>query len=254
MTPYKDINELISTLTERVVSVFGGQVVGGYLFGSLSYHDFKPESSDIDLMYVLAHQATPTEIEELKKLHVQIGIKFPKWANRMEVSYTPMQMLTNLTPPGDRPYYGEGKFYEDATYGNEWIINLYLVGKYGITVFGKSASELIGEIDIDEARKASRADLYREWEPKLRDVEWLNNGHYQSYLVLNLCRIMSTVMAGIVGSKTVASDWVKTEFPEWKSLIDESKAWVYGVEMKRQEEALDFLKFVLGKIPDSDSG
>ena len=99
-------------------------------------------------------------------------------------------MLTNILPPEQpRPYYGEGKFYREAFYGNEWLINNYLLQKFGVTIIGPEFTTLTKPINIKEIQKACLRDLLEEWKPKLKQTSWLNNPHYQSYLTLNLCRI-----------------------------------------------------------------
>jgi hypothetical protein len=76
-----------------------------------------------------------------------------------------------------------------------------------------------GPPDILEVQKASIQDLLREWKPKINDPDWLKNSHYQSCLILNLCRILYTFHNAKLGSKKVAAEWVKESFPEWRALF-----------------------------------
>ena len=66
-TPYKDINEILYFLTQGIYNVFGSNLIGVYLTGSLSYGDFKEGRSDIDLAVVINQPATPKQIEELRQ-------------------------------------------------------------------------------------------------------------------------------------------------------------------------------------------
>ena len=223
--------------------------MGIYLFGSLTYDDFRVDRSDIDLMTVINREVTAEETDRIKKLHEQIEEKFPLLAKRLECSYTPEILLKNLLPPVEpRPYYGVGTFYPNAQYGNEWIINLYLLQKHGICVYGPKFSTLTPPIDITEVQKACVRDLFKEWEPKINDSKWLKNSHYQSYLVLNLCRILYTVLRSRAGSKTEAASWVKNQFPQWKELICEADSWKYGSHMNRLSETSGFIKFTVKVI------
>lgn len=135
--------------------------------------------------------------------------------------------------------------------GNEWIINHYLLSKYGIALHGPDFNELIPTIDIDLVRQASARDLFQEWLPKIEDAAWLANSHYQSYLILNLCRILRTVIGGEPGSKKVAGQWVKAKYPQWKSLVEEAERWEYGREMKRQSEVVEFLRFAVSRVNET---
>ena len=90
--------------------------------------------------------------------------------------------------------------------------------------------------------------MFKEWVPKMADTNWLSNSHYQSYFVLNLCRILQTVGGGEPSSKSVATVWVKGRYPEWKDLVEEAERWGYGNEMKRHEEAVAFVKFAIERV------
>lgn len=247
-TECPEINRIITELTEGMKAIFADRLVGIYLFGSLTYGDFKPERSDIDFMTVIQNPATLAEIKQTNELHKKIEAAYPKWQNKIENSLTPVSMLQNILPPKDpRPYYGEGVMYEAAPYGNEWIINMYLTREYGITLFGKSFKELVPSIDIREVQKASKRDLFQEWEPKLKDPEYLANDHNRSYVVLNLCRILHTVLNAKVSSKKTAAKWVKSKYPEWTELIERAEGWKYGDKMEMLEESREFIKFAVGE-------
>lgn len=251
LTSYNHVNDVLYDYVKQVNKILGNNIIGVYLFGSLSYNDFNPDRSDIDLLVVVNKPLSPEEGEKIKELHLGLEKNYPSWKERIEGSYTPINLFSNVLPPKEpRPYFGGGEFYFEAPYGNEWLINDYLLYHKSIALQGPEFHALVNSIDIEEVRKASTRDLYQEWEPKLKEREWLDNSHYQSYLVLNLCRILYTVIQGDVASKTVSSTWVKNEYaPQFKNLIDEADKWRHGDEMKRQDKVLEFLKFVLNKIP-----
>lgn len=250
--PYPEVNAVLADLTRDIREILGENLVGLYLTGSLSYDDFNSESSDIDLVAILQTPASLEHLTQLEKMHVLVEEKHPQWAKRIEASYTPLEMLSSIVPPqAPRPYYGEGIFYREAGYGNEWIINNHWLYHAGVTLAGADFRTLTPAPAIAEVQKASLRDLFREWEPKLREPEWLDNPHYQSYLVVNLCRIVYTVMAGKIGSKAVSAAWVKGEYPQWKVLIEAAEVWRYGEELHRQTETLHFLRFVIGIVSET---
>src|SRR5437868_15341221 len=87
-------------------------------------------------------------------MHLTVGAEHEKWAKRIECSYVPMNMLPSIYPPTTpRPYFGEGIFYAQAPYGNEWIINQYLLYKHGIPVVGPDFKTLVKPIDIEAVGK-----------------------------------------------------------------------------------------------------
>lgn len=251
-TKYKDVNDVLNALTEKILRILGENLVGIYLTGSLSYGDFNPENSDIDLITILNNPLSSEQLETLKSMHLHIEKTNEKWAKRIECSYVPRDMLQNIYPPKvPRPYIGEGTFYPEAPYGNEWTINQYLLYKYGIPLVGPDFKTLLKPIDIEDVREACIRDLFEEWEPKINDREWLNNSHYQSYIVLNLCRILYTVSCHATSTKKASAAWVKREFGSpWKDLIQTAEDWDYGKDMNLQEETIEFIQFVVNKVKE----
>jgi Domain of unknown function (DUF4111) len=252
-TPYPAINTVLCEWTEGMKGLLGTQLVGLYLSGSLAYGHFVPERSDIDLQAVVQIPLTEDVLRSVERLHKQIEGRYPEWADRIECSYVPLELLRELTPPATpRPWWGFGTFYPEAPAGNEWIINHYLLSKHGITLTGPDFNDLMPAIDIDSVRRASARDLFQEWLPKIDDAEWLSNSHYQSYLVLNICRILHTVIYGEPSSKKIAGEWAKAMYPQWRNLIEEAERWAYGDMMKRQADAVAFLRFAVERVNETN--
>lgn len=250
ITPYDDINAIVLYISQGLQAILNQNLIGFYLLGSLTYGDFNPDSSDIDLVAIINRSLAHDQLNLIRKLHKQVEEEYPTWSHRLECSYTPIDFFKSTLPPSEpRPYYGEGVFYDEAPYGNEWIINNYLLYHNGILLLGRYFKELIAPIDIVDVQTACIKDLFQEWEPKVTDLTWLNNSHYQSYFVLNLCRILYTIFCNKAGTKKEAARWVKSEFgSQWINLIETAESWEYGKKMAMRNEAIHFIKFVIDKV------
>ena len=257
LTPFEDVNALLHYFVDEAIPIFAANLVGVYLTGSLSYDAFNYETSDIDLTVILKTPISASELAAIKQLHKQMESQFEKWSKRLECSYTPLEMLLSLLPPEKpRPWYwgGDGILYEEAPYGNEWIINKYLLWHHAIPLAGADFQSLTDAVDIAEVQKACVRDLFTEWEPKRRDPSWFrNDSHYEAYFILNLCRILFTVMRGAAGSKRVAAAWVKLRYgPPWADTVSLAEAWRYGMDLNLRATALAFLDFVIGEISKTE--
>lgn len=242
---------MLVALTHGVESIFGENLVGIYLMGSLTYGDFNPGRSDIDLVVVLMKAASGKDIEQLKELHARVEKIFPVCKKRIESQYVPIDFFRKTLPPKEpRPYYGEGTFYAEAPYGNEWLINVAMLYEYGMTIYGRDFREIVSELDYDVVRRASARDLLAEWVPKIDDPEYLNHPHYQAYAVLNVCRILYTVLNGALASKSTSAKWVNARFPEWRELVEAALAWEYGKGMSYRKETEKFIWFAVEQIKD----
>lgn len=249
ITPYQDINKILDSLKAEILALFPTELVGIYLTGSLSYGDFNLTSSDIDLLVVLKTTPTKEQVDLIGKLHERIKQEDNTWANRLECSYIPVTMLQEILPPkAPRPYFGAGIFYAEAPYGNEWLINTYLLHKHGIALMGPPFSQLVQSVDIKDVKEANIRDLLVEWEPKLKETFHFPDSHHKAYAVLNLCRILHTHLKGEPSSKRVSADWIKKTFSQWRDLIDTAQAWQYGVELDLEREVKDFIRFAIEQI------
>ncbi|MDR1869992.1 MAG: DUF4111 domain-containing protein [Treponema sp.] len=240
----KEIFEFIDIYKKHLLEKIDN-VTGIYLFGSLTYGGFDEKSSDIDLVVITKTLFDKTELETVKGIHRKLNEMNLKWAKRFEVSYTPVDMLSEKTIPiVPRPYYNV-IFYDEATYGNEWLINNYLLINYGKTIYGQDFNTLIKyNITIDDVIGACVNDFYKEWIPKINDDEWLSNSHNQSYIVLNICRIIYTIFNSKTENKKNSAKWVKEKYKEWEKLIDEAEEWDYTKTMNRRDKIKEFILFV----------
>lgn len=251
-TPHADVNDLLLLWAGGVADVLGEKVIGLYLTGSLTYGDFARKRSDIDLCVVVKKPLFASELELIERLHIETERRYPVWARRVECSYVPIHMMHEVLPPKTpRPWWGHGVLYAEAPYGNEWIINQYFLHKSGIALLGPEFRTLVNHVDLREVQKASARDLFQEWEPKIRNSESLQDSHLQSYVVLNLCRILYTVIRGDAGSKKAAVAWVKTAYPRWDGLIEEADDWGHGTEMNRKDDVIAFIRFAAEQVNEA---
>ena len=239
-----NVRTVLGYVTDFSKEILKDDLVGIYLFGSLTYDDYNPLRSDLDLMVVIKERPDEDTIGLISNKYMDLAIKFPDFNGRVECSFTPIYMLNQLEPPAEgRVYFGE-QFYANANYGNEWIINNYLIREYGLTIMGLDFKTLTPEINMSQVQHACLEDLQKEWLPKANDDSYLSNPHYKSYLILNLCRIIYTLKRSKAGSKTEAGNWVIATYPEFQDLVEEALAWTYGASMDRRDEIKSFIELI----------
>ncbi len=252
ITLHEDVNDILMNLTKNLKNVFGNQLIGVYLTGSLTYGDFDRGSSDIDLLVILRNAFSKEQREQVKNIHSKIVEKYPLWTSRIECSYITESMLQNEEPPAiPRPYVNGGQMWNpDPPYGNEWLLNLYVLYDCGIALFGPNPKSLIGHpINIEAVRRASQKDLHQEWEPLLKDSSALKDSHFQAYVILTLCRILHRAKNDNIASKRIASTWVKKNYGNpWSDLIEKAEHWQHGQEMNSINETLQFIQFILQEL------
>ena len=63
-------------IANGIENILTKKLIGLYLFGSLTYGDFNPDSSDIDLVAIINQPLNHDELDHIKQLHKQIEEHF----------------------------------------------------------------------------------------------------------------------------------------------------------------------------------
>ncbi len=253
LTPYPEVNALLSHVTGRLHLAFPESLAALYLTGSLSYGDFEPGSSDIDLLAVLQNHPNESDTSVLQDTFQEIGRKFPTWSERIECSIIPEEWLASPdTPHTPRPYFNGGTL-RSCIYGNEWLINLHALQECGIAIFGPPPRQLIAKVPIKRVVEASQLDLREEWLPKVNDAKAFHQpgydpAHLRAYAVLTMCRILYRSHHDGIASKRKAAHWVQRSFPAWETLVGEALAWTHGSPCSSDKEVQAFIAFTAGSV------
>jgi len=254
MTPYDDVNAVLTHLSTGLTELLGERLIGLYLTGSLTYGDFDPGSSDIDFLAVLENRVSDEQLQGITGLHERIGKADPRWAKRLEGSYITQDMIaTKDRPDRARPYFNAGEIHQ-YRYGNEWTINLHALQECGVALVGPLSQQIFPHVDIWDVRAASRQDLIEEWLPKLDDPDAFHRAGYDSdhlraYAVLTMCRILHRATHDSVVSKRVASKLVKQTYGEpWKNLVEQAENWRHTQTMASDQEVKDFIAFTAQEL------
>src|SRR5438552_5729728 len=83
-TPYEEVNTILHVLLTSIQEILGPQLVGLYLYGSLSLGDFDPASSDIDFLVVTEEELSQEVLEQLRAMHTTITSSGMPYATRLE--------------------------------------------------------------------------------------------------------------------------------------------------------------------------
>src|SRR5215472_9216636 len=97
-TLYHEVNTILNLLLRKVQIILSTQLVGFYLYGSLSVGDFDPASSDIDFLIVTVEEISEEAFERLRDMHAEIASSNLPYAMRLEGSYIPLKALRRYDP------------------------------------------------------------------------------------------------------------------------------------------------------------
>lgn len=258
LTPFPDLDDVLAQLTAGLVRVLGSDLVALYLQGSFALGD-ADQGSDVDFLAVTQERLTPVQAEAVQAMHRTIFELPSPWAQHLEGSYFPAQLLRRADPLGTPiPYLDNGsRTLEDSDHDNSLVVR-WVTREHGISVYGPPAQELI-EVVRPEALKAEVLTTLHRWGAALlTDPDGLNNGWQQPYVALSMTRMLHTLDSGAVHSKKAALDWAREHMdPRWTPLL--ARAWAkHAGQFMRYQELADpvdlqltrqFIRFALDAEP-----
>jgi len=246
-TKYKEINELLHRLLLQIKSILTNEFVGMYIGGSLAHDSFNPETSDIDCYIITNNALSERLIKKIEEMHHQFYTSKLPYAEKIEASYIPQKDLLNFDPQSTRPYFNEGHYYL-AHYGNNHLIELFVLREKGISIAGPDIKNLIKEISTQNLKEAIQKNLHEYWEINLKEYLKFKRSDYQVFAILTMCRTLYSLEIGKITSKIEAAQWAMQRLDaEWKNLIQLAIDWGPNQEIDKLEETQNFVRYVLNK-------
>jgi len=253
-TPYSELNEVLSVLVSRMRQILGNDFVGAYLQGSFAVGNFDFHS-DVDFIVVISDELSRNQVSALQEMHDQIYQLDSKWAQHLEGSYFPKEILRDHSKRGIKLWYLDhgARSLIKSDHCNTILVR-WIVREKGVTLAGPSPSTLVDRIS-EELLRAEIFETIIDWGQKiLDDPASYNNRFYQSFIVLSYCRMLRDLHTGCAGSKREGAKWAKTSLDSsWSDLIDGTWAGRPDPAHQVQQPAdaqdfartLEFVKYVM---------
>jgi len=249
-TPYPQLNSVLRDLVDSVQAVLSTNFVGAYLQGSFAVGDFDLHS-DVDFIIVIEEELSPEEVHALQAVHERIYSLDIPWAQHLEGSYFPKEVLRDYARQGELLWYldhGSRSLIQSAHCNT--VLVRWVVREQGVTLAGPAPALLVDPIPVEALREHIRATIHNWGQDILNHPDDYNNRFYQGYIVLSYCRMLHDLRRRLPGSKLAGAQWAKANLdPYWKGLID--RAWNGrpnpAVSVRQPADPKDFqetLKFV----------
>ena len=159
------MSELLRRLTHGQEDVFGDDLLGSYVFGSVAKGDFEPGISDVDTATILRADPTLDQLTALGRLRQKIVEDMPGWEDRVEVVYLSSRALATFrTASSLAARISPGEPFHAIEVDHRWLIDWYQLRQIGIALRGPRLSALMPDITRIEAALAvtgSRPDPAR---------------------------------------------------------------------------------------------
>ncbi|MEK6405321.1 MAG: aminoglycoside adenylyltransferase domain-containing protein [Acidobacteriota bacterium] len=243
------VSALLQELAAQLPVLLGRNLVGFYVYGSLTQRAFNPKRSDIDCIVVTQRDLSDAQFRRLDGWLARSAELNP-WTARLQILFLIKNEI--LTLNSKACLYQFGRLKRSGSDGNPIIWMNVL--KSGVVLYGPRPELFVPEITPEILFHALKREVgyLREEISEKPESEWRNVPSYRAYAVLTLCRILYSFRKGTIVSKPRAARWAIKHLPEeWREIIlqaleaDNAKR-LADISLFRIEQFIDFVDAQLG--------
>jgi hypothetical protein len=243
---------LLEELTTRLPVILGRNLVGVYLYGSLTQAAFNPKRSDIDLIVVTRRDLSDAQFKRLDAWLAR-NAKSNLWAMRLQMLFLIRDEV--LTMNSKACLYQFGELNRSGSDGNPVIWMNVL--QSGVILYGPRPQSFVPEITSEILFQALEREVgyLREEMIEKPESAWRDVPMYRVYAVLTLCRILYSFEYGTIVSKRRAARWALKHLPEkWREIILQALAFNEGkpstrIPLSRIKRFIAFVDAQLHAVP-----
>lgn len=238
------LNALLQDLTAQLPVLLGRNLVGVYLYGSVTHGAFNPKRSDVDCIVVTRRDLSDAQFRKLDAWLARAA-KSNSWTARLQMLFLVKNELLIMNTSGS--LYQFGVLARSGSDGNPIIWMDFLTS--GRVLLGPRPESFLPEITPQMIFQAVERELgyLREEITEKPKSEWRDVPIYRAYAVLTVCRVLYLFRKnGTIVSKPRASKWAIGYLPEeWREIIRRARdlsenGRVSDIPLKRIEQFIDF--------------
>lgn len=246
--------EILQKIKTAYKEILGEKLTGIYVHGSLAFHCFVWDKSDIDFIVVVKNAPDQQEKEALIRVLLELDAYVPPKGLEMSVV---LESVCNpfVYPTPFELHFSNAHKQRCQTDPAEYCRNMNgtdrdlaahftVLRAVGEVLWGREISQVFGEVPRDCYIDSIRMDIEDARECILENP---------IYYVLNLTRVLACLTEGLVLSKKQGGQWgLKNLSGQYHPLITEALT-CYGSsqEMDEDEKTLrEFAEYMLKQIPE----
>ena len=239
-----ELSALLDDLVARLPVLLGRNLVGIYLYGSLTQSAFNPARSDVDCIVATTRALSDGQYRRLREW-LALSTKSNPWTARLQMSFLLRdEVLTRNSPSC---LYQFGKLKRSRSDANP-IIWMNIL-KSGVILYGPRPESFVPPITQQIMFRALVREVgyLREEITEKRQSKWRNVQFYRAYAVLTLCRILYSFRMGAVTSKPRAAKWAIDQLPNELSeivvqaLVSDAGKLQRRISLRRISQFIDFV-------------
>jgi hypothetical protein len=207
---FQHVATLLDHLGSQLQADLGRNVVGLYVYGSLTQNAFDARRSDVDCVAVIRRRLSSAVVSRLRSALGRLNSRHA-WMRRLQLTILIQRELLQCN--GDGWLYQFGRLSRTGSDGNPIIWANIL--ESGHVVFGADPHTFVPPISATLVRAALEREInYLRAELVMKPASvWRTRAAYRRYAALTACRILYTLETGRVGPKRTAAVWALRRLP-----------------------------------------
>ncbi len=247
-----DLSELLQLMATDFPAILSGNLVGIYLWGSLTYKAFDETCSDVDCIGVTRRDLDDREFSELDGWF-RNKVENNRWVRRIDLRFVIDHEFLDKSSRCCGFYYYTGKLVRHGSDGNPIIwMN---IAESGITLWGQDAKRIAPHVSHECLLEALKLELNY-----LKEDLAANAGDrsdkafvHNAYAVLTACRILYSASQKALASKDQAYSWAMETVPlMWRAVIRSAKENRLrnrgSTTLQLEQDAMRFVEFVTDEV------
>ena len=247
-----DLSELLQLMATDFPAILSGNLVGIYLWGSLTYEAFDETCSDVDCIGVTRRDLDDREFSELDEWF-RNKVENNRWARRIDMRFVIDHEFLDKSSRCCGFYHYTSKLVRHGSDGNPIIwMN---IAESGITLWGQDAKRIAPHVSHECLLEALKLELNY-----LKEDLAANAGDrsdkafvHNAYAVLTACRILYSASEKALASKDQAYSWAMETVPlMWRAVIRSAKENRLrnrgSTTLQLEQDAMRFVDFVTDEV------
>ena len=206
---------ILNQIKRSYQKILSDKLVGIYVHGSIPFHCFNWDKSDIDFLVVVSQAPSLEEKEALLAILLDLDLQCPPKGLEMSVVLEDVCSSFQYPTPFELHFSNMHKERCKADLqgyclwmngvDKDLAAHFMVVRKVGITLCGKEITEVFGEVP-----KAAYIDSIKN------DIENAENEVDENpvYIILTLCRVLAYIRDDLVLSKAQGAEWGMRNLPK----------------------------------------
>ncbi len=248
----RDLSDLLQAMATDFPAILQGNLLGIYLWGSLTYGAFDESCSDVDCVGVSRRELDEGEFSALDEWFKNKKGE-SRWVGRIDMRFVIDGEFLDKASRCCGFYHYTGRLIRHGSDGNPIIwMN---IAQSGITLWGTDAKLIAPHVSAQCLNDALLLELNYLKEDLTSNIGDRSDKAFihNAYAVLTACRILYSAYYGGLASKDEAYNWAAEALPPmWRAVIHAARANrlknAGSTTAQLEQDAIRFVEFVTGEF------